>query len=56
MKHIYPCRLFDFAGSDGVIDIEDISEPVNRYYYNLYYLVCIGELLAGNYRVEYKLG
>ncbi|KAM0425763.1 hypothetical protein ACHAPT_009013 [Fusarium lateritium] len=46
----------DFVDSDGEGDIEDASEPPERYEQGLYYPVCIGEVLADRYRIEHKLG
>ena len=46
----------EFVDSDGIGDVEDVSEPVERYRLNLYYPVRIGEVLAGRYRIEHKLG
>ncbi|CEI70344.1 hypothetical protein FVEN_g1141 [Fusarium venenatum] len=46
----------DFVGSDDKSKIEYASEPAERYEEGLYYLVCIGEVLANRYRVEHKLG
>jgi hypothetical protein len=45
-----------FVDSDGVGDIEDVPEPLERYGQGLYYPVSIGEVLAGRYRIEHKLG
>lgn len=46
----------EFVDSDGEGDVEDVSEPVERYSQGLYYPVCIGEVLAERYRIEHKLG
>lgn len=46
----------EFVDSDGEGDIEDVSEPYDRYNQGLYYPLCIGEVLAGRYRIEHKLG
>ncbi|KAK0111552.1 hypothetical protein ONS95_001903 [Cadophora gregata] len=46
----------DFVDSDEEGDVEDESEPLERYYRGIYYPVCIGEVLAGRYRIEHKLG
>jgi hypothetical protein len=46
----------EFVDSDGIGDVEDVSEPLERYDQGLYYPVCIGEVLAGRYRIEHKLG
>ncbi|PCD42829.1 hypothetical protein AU210_005354 [Fusarium oxysporum f. sp. radicis-cucumerinum] len=46
----------NFVDSDGECDIEDACEPINRYEEGLYLLICIGEVIAGRYRIEHKLG
>ncbi|KAF4967152.1 hypothetical protein FZEAL_10571 [Fusarium zealandicum] len=46
----------DFVGSDDEGEVEDASEPVERYEQGLYYPVCIGEVLVDRYRIEHKLG
>lgn len=46
----------EFVDSDEEGDVEDVSEPVERYSLGLYYPVCIGEVLDGRYRIEHKLG
>jgi hypothetical protein len=46
----------EFVGSDEESDVVDASEPLERYEQGLYYPVCIGEVLAGRYRIEHKLG
>jgi serine/threonine protein kinase len=46
----------EFVDSDGEGDVEDVSEPLERYDQGLYYPMCIGEVLAGRYRIEHKLG
>jgi hypothetical protein len=46
----------EFVDSDGEGDVEDASEPLERYDQGLYYPVRIGEVLAGRYRIEHKLG
>jgi serine/threonine protein kinase len=42
--------------SDNEGEVEDAPEPVERYKQGLYYTICIGEVLAMRYRIEYKLG
>jgi hypothetical protein len=37
-----------FVDSGGVGDVEDVSEPLERYGQGLYYPVRIGEVLAGD--------
>ncbi|EWY79671.1 CMGC protein kinase [Fusarium oxysporum NRRL 32931] len=46
----------DFVGSDDEGDVEDASEPPERYDEGLYYPICIGEILIDRYRIEHKLG
>ncbi|KAI3587370.1 kinase domain-containing protein [Fusarium oxysporum f. sp. albedinis] len=46
----------NFVDSDGECDVEDACEPINRYEEGLYLLICIGEVIAGRYRIEHKLG
>ena len=46
----------DFVDSDGEGDVEDVSEPIERYNQGLYYPVYIGEVLGGRYRIDHKLG
>jgi serine/threonine protein kinase len=46
----------DTVDSDGEADVEDASEPLERYEQGLYYPTCIGEVLAEKYRIEHKLG
>ncbi|KAK7425618.1 hypothetical protein QQZ08_007941 [Neonectria magnoliae] len=46
----------DFVDSDGECDVEDASEPPERYQEGLYYPVCIGEVLANRYCIQHKLG
>ncbi|QKD48707.2 kinase domain-containing protein [Fusarium oxysporum Fo47] len=46
----------NFVDSDGECDIEDACEPIDRYEEGLYLLICIGEVIAGRYRIEHKLG
>ncbi|KAH7187712.1 protein kinase [Fusarium oxysporum] len=46
----------DFVGSDDEGDVEDASEPSERYDEGLYYPICIGEILIDRYRIEHKLG
>ncbi|TVY85935.1 Serine/threonine-protein kinase [Lachnellula willkommii] len=38
------------------LEIEEVSEPRERYDKGLYYPICIGEVLAGRYRIKHKLG
>lgn len=45
-----------FVDSDDECDIEEVSEPIERYTDGIYYPICIGEILAGAYRVVHKLG
>lgn len=46
----------DFVGSDDEGDVEDASEPTERYEEGLYYPIYIGEILIDRYRIEHKLG
>ncbi|KAF8850460.1 kinase domain-containing protein [Acephala macrosclerotiorum] len=46
----------EFVDSDEEGDIVEEFEPWERYNENLYYLVCIGKVLAGRYRIKHKLG
>ncbi|KAL7917809.1 hypothetical protein ACQKWADRAFT_305835 [Trichoderma austrokoningii] len=46
----------DFVDSDYECDVEDACEPLDRYEEELYYPLCIGEILVNRYRVEHKLG
>ncbi|PVH70420.1 hypothetical protein DL98DRAFT_437059, partial [Cadophora sp. DSE1049] len=46
----------EFVDSYGEGDVKDVSEPLERYGQGLYYPVCIGQVLAGRYRIEHKLG
>ncbi|KAH7178829.1 kinase domain-containing protein [Fusarium sp. MPI-SDFR-AT-0072] len=46
----------DSVDSDGECDVEDACEPIKRYEEVLYLPICIGEVLAGRYRIEHKLG
>jgi len=46
----------DIVDSDEEGDVVDASEPIERYEQGLYYPLCIGEVLAGRYRIEHKLG
>ncbi|KAH8750878.1 hypothetical protein BGZ57DRAFT_913993 [Hyaloscypha finlandica] len=46
----------EFVDSAGTGDVEDVSGPLERYDQGLYYHVRIGEVLAGRYRIEHKLG
>ncbi|KAH7466718.1 hypothetical protein FOMA001_g15888 [Fusarium oxysporum f. sp. matthiolae] len=46
----------DFVDSDDEGDVEDASEPTERYKEGLYYPICIGEVLSNRYRIEHKLG
>ncbi|KAH9207633.1 kinase-like domain-containing protein [Leptodontidium sp. 2 PMI_412] len=46
----------EFVDSDQGGDVENVSEPVERYSQGLYYPVCIGEVLEERYRIEHKLG
>ena len=46
----------EFVDSDEEGDVEDVSEPLERYAQGLYYPICIGEVLLGRYRIEHKLG
>jgi hypothetical protein len=38
------------------VDIEEGAEPVERYTSNLFYPICIGDVLEDTYRIEHKLG
>ena len=51
----YP-KYSKFVDSDRTSNIEDISRPLERYYQGLFYPVRIGEVLAGRYCIEHKLG
>ncbi|KAK2923695.1 Flavin amine oxidase [Fusarium oxysporum f. sp. vasinfectum] len=42
--------------ADGECDVEGACEPINRYEEGLYLPICIGEVIAGRYRIEHKLG
>ncbi|KAF9772358.1 hypothetical protein IL306_009936 [Fusarium sp. DS 682] len=46
----------DFVDSDDECDVEDACEPIGRYEQELYYPICLGEVLVGRYRIEHKLG
>ncbi|KAF4945035.1 hypothetical protein FGADI_12294 [Fusarium gaditjirri] len=46
----------DFVDSDGECDVEDACEPIDRYDEGLYLPICIGDVVAGRYRIEHKLG
>jgi serine/threonine protein kinase len=46
----------DFVDSDEEFEVEDACEDPQRYLQGLYYPICIGETLAGRYRIEHKLG
>lgn len=46
----------DFMDSDDEFDLEETAEAPELYARGSYYPVCIGEVLAGRYRVEHKLG
>lgn len=45
-----------FVSSDDEGDVLAECEPVERYSEGLYYPICIGDILAGRYRVVHKLG
>jgi hypothetical protein len=46
----------DFVSSDDEVEVEDASEPVEQYEQELYYPICIGDVLEDRYRIEHKLG
>ncbi|KAH7173253.1 kinase domain-containing protein [Fusarium flagelliforme] len=46
----------DFVDSDDECEVEDASEPPERYDKGLYYPIFIGEILINRYRIEHKLG
>ena len=49
----------DFVGSDEECEIEEVAEPLDRYYkglQGLYYPIRIGQVLDQTYRIEHKLG
>lgn len=46
----------EFVDSDEEGDVEDVSEPLERYDQDLYCPLHIGEVLVGRYRIEHKLG
>lgn len=49
------CRSYsEFVDTDEEIDVNDNSEPLERYENGLYCPVCIGEVLAGRYRREHN--
>ncbi|EXA34625.1 hypothetical protein FOVG_14050 [Fusarium oxysporum f. sp. pisi HDV247] len=45
----------DFVGWDDEGNVEDASEPTERYDEGLYYPICIGEILVDRYRIEHNL-
>ncbi|KIE00738.1 kinase domain-containing protein, partial [Metarhizium majus ARSEF 297] len=55
-EHGKPDDCGSFVSSDDEIEIEEVSEPVERYADGIYYPICIGDILAGAYRVVHKLG
>lgn len=46
----------DFVDSDEELDFIEFAEDPERYFNGLFYPVCIGDILAGRYRIEHKLG
>jgi serine/threonine protein kinase len=46
----------DYLDTDDEIELDEVAEDVERYTQGLYYPVYIGEVLAGRYRIEHKLG
>lgn len=46
----------DLVESDDEGEVEDTSEPVERYEQGLYHPICIGKVLTMRYRIEHKLG
>src|SRR5690554_4623722 len=46
----------EFVCSDDECEVWSESEPRERYLENKYYPLRIGEVLAGKYRIEHKLG
>ncbi|KAF4456354.1 CMGC protein kinase [Fusarium austroafricanum] len=46
----------DFMDTDNAYEVEELSEPLERYSEGRYYPICIGEILVNQYRVEHKLG
>ncbi|EFY84853.1 kinase domain-containing protein [Metarhizium acridum CQMa 102] len=51
-----PNDFGSFVSSDDEIEIEEMCEPIERYANGIYYPICIGDVLAGTYRVIHKLG
>jgi serine/threonine protein kinase len=54
-----PSDYGDFVGSDEECEIEEVAEPLDRYYkglQGLYYPIRIGQVLDQTYRIEHKLG
>ena len=48
---------YDTDDDDERFEIEDHSEPLERYFQvAFYYPICIGEVLVQRYRIEHKLG
>jgi serine/threonine protein kinase len=46
----------DFVDSEDECDVEEVTENPIRYIQGVYYPICIGDVLANQYRVEHKLG
>ncbi|KAF5228414.1 hypothetical protein FANTH_14514 [Fusarium anthophilum] len=46
----------EFVDSDNEHEVEEASEDPEYYVEGLYYPICIGEILANQYRIEHKLG
>ncbi|KAJ4307524.1 hypothetical protein N0V84_012673 [Fusarium piperis] len=46
----------DFVDSEDECDIEEVAEDPNLYPRGLLYPICIGEIVAGRYRIDHKLG
>lgn len=45
-----------FVCSNDELDVEDVSEPLDRYTQGLYYPLSIGEVLNSTYQIVHKLG
>ncbi|KAH8172812.1 protein kinase domain-containing protein [Sarocladium implicatum] len=46
----------DFVDSDDEVELDEVAEDPEQYLHGLYYPLCIGEVIAGRYRIEHKLG
>jgi hypothetical protein len=51
-----PVDYGDFVESEDESSVEDYVEASKYYYRDLYYPICIGDVLAHRYRIEHKLG